>query len=131
MFRKTKQVAKAGRARGLARVAVLAGVIIAGAGTGYLVSTALGATEATTYCSYLYQGLDPAQVNALVADGVNPKFAGVEGSYYICVKCGNSTSGCGDAPSLPTPLNPNNPPSSNIVAQSNTCGACQNPGTSS
>lgn len=53
MFRNSKQVGKVAKARGLARAAVIAGVIIAGAGTGYLVSTTFGTgSEQTGYCLY-------------------------------------------------------------------------------
>jgi hypothetical protein len=120
---------KAGKLRGFVRSAAVLGVVVAGACTGYIASVALGESGSPTYCSYLYGQLSTSQKNALTQDGFTLHFVG-QGNYYICQLCGSSQSisGCGNAPTFPTPLNPNNPPNAQIVTHSTSCGQCVNPG---
>jgi hypothetical protein len=81
MFRNSKQVGKVAKARGLARAAVIAGVIVAGAGTGYLVSTSLGSEGGNpTYCDFSYSG--PA-----ISCGNVIKFDPLTATAYVCVPC--------------------------------------------
>jgi len=86
MFRNSKQVGKVAKARGLARAAVIAGVIVAGAG--YLVSTSLGSEGGNpTYCDFSYSG--PA-----ISCGNVIKFDPLTATAYVCVPCPPEVAPC-------------------------------------
>ena len=116
--------------RGMAPPAALAGVVAAGLCTGYLASRQV-ANEGPppTYRAYIYEQVSANPENALTQDGFTLHFVS-KGNYYICQLCGSSQSisGCGNAPTFPTPLNPNNPPNAQILTHSTSCGQCVNPG---